>query len=123
MLIDYGLAEGVVEKLLEAGIGTIEKLGSMTPEQLEEIPGVGSIENLQNAVNGYYSQFEAVVESQPAEVEEGGRFRSFGGFAGPRSRAGGPNPGEEIAETGDPAGYLVRIRNSRGAVRAGKRTS
>ena len=41
VLIDYGLAEKVVEKLLEAGIGTIEKLGGMTPEQLEEIQGIG----------------------------------------------------------------------------------
>ena len=42
VLIDYGLAEKVVEKLLEAGIGTIEKLGGMTPEELEAIPGIGS---------------------------------------------------------------------------------
>ena len=39
-MIDYGLQEAVVEKLVDAGIGLIDKLGGMTPEQLEEIPGM-----------------------------------------------------------------------------------
>ena len=39
VLIDHGLTETLVEKLMEAGVGTVEKLGAMTPEQLEEIPG------------------------------------------------------------------------------------
>ena len=38
VLIDHGLAEDIVEKLIEAGVGTVEKLGSMTPEELEAIP-------------------------------------------------------------------------------------
>jgi len=68
VLIDYGLAEQVVEKLVEAGVGTIEKLGGMTPEQLEEIPDIGAeaVEGIQVAVNAYYSQFE----SQGAVAEE-----------------------------------------------------
>ena len=41
VLIDYGLPETLVEQLLDAGVGTIEKLGGMTPEQLEEIQGIG----------------------------------------------------------------------------------
>jgi N utilization substance protein A len=54
------LSEAVAEKLVESGVGTIERLGSMTPEQLEEIPGIDleSVEQLQAAVNAYYSQFE-----------------------------------------------------------------
>jgi len=69
VLIDYGLPESIVEKLLGAGIGTIEKLGGMTPEQLEEIPEVGpnSVEHIQVAVNAYYSQFE---EPQGSETPE-----------------------------------------------------
>ena len=61
VLIDYGLPEAVVEKLVGAGVGTIEKLGGMTPEQLEEIPEIGleAVEGIQVAVNAYYSQFEA----------------------------------------------------------------
>ncbi len=53
VLLDHGLAEGVVDKLAEAGILTVEKLGTMTPEQLEEIPGVepGMVENIQ-AIGG-----------------------------------------------------------------------
>src|SRR5947207_2796965 len=41
VLIEYGLAESVVDSLLTHGVGTIEKLGGMTPEQIEEIPGIG----------------------------------------------------------------------------------
>jgi N utilization substance protein A len=68
VLIDYGLAEKTVEKLLEASIGTIEKLGGMTPEQLEEIQGVGpkGVEKIFECVNAYYAQFE-----QPAEAAGG----------------------------------------------------
>jgi len=69
VLIDYGLAEKTVEKLLEAGIGTIEKLGGMTPEQLEEIQGIGpkGVEKIFECVNAYYAQFE-----QPVEAAGGG---------------------------------------------------
>jgi len=79
VLIDYGVGEKLVEKLVEAGVGTIEKLGGMTPEQLEEIPGVepDAVGSIQVAVNQYYSQFEeqpppeeAVAEAEPAPVEE-----------------------------------------------------
>jgi N utilization substance protein A len=73
VLIDYGLPEKVVERLLETGIGTIEKLGSMTPEELEAIQGIGSeaVEQIQESVNGYYSQFEdPAPEEAAAEAEE-----------------------------------------------------
>ena len=77
VLIDYGLAEKVVERLFETGIGTIEKLGSMTPEQLEEIQGIGPemVEQIQESVNAYYSQFEdpaaeAAAAAETAAVEE-----------------------------------------------------
>src|SRR3954470_4740961 len=36
VLLEYGLPELVVERLLDTGVGTIEKLGGMTPEQLQE---------------------------------------------------------------------------------------
>ncbi|MDQ6700593.1 MAG: transcription termination factor NusA, partial [Acidobacteriota bacterium] len=64
VLIDYGLGDQIAEKLLEAGIGTVENLGTMTPEQLEEIPGVDQamVENIQRAVNSYYGQYEEMGE-------------------------------------------------------------
>jgi N utilization substance protein A len=70
VLIDYGLTDKLLETLLETGVGTIEKLGGMTPEQLEEIPGIGPdmVEKIQEAVNAYYSQFEEQGEGE-AEPE------------------------------------------------------
>jgi transcription termination/antitermination protein NusA len=69
VLADYGLSEAVIEKLLEAGVPTIEKLGSMTPEQLEEIGGIGPkvVEQIQDAVNSYYAQFETAEQTTTPE--------------------------------------------------------
>ena len=73
VLLDHGLGEAVVEKLVEAGVGTVEKLGSMTPEQLEEIRDVDPevVQNIQLAVNSYYGQFEAALEAAPSQPAEG----------------------------------------------------
>jgi N utilization substance protein A len=67
-LIAYGLAEELGARLAEAGVGTIEKLGGMTPEQLQEIPGIDPemVENIRDSVTGYYNQFE---EAAPAEQD------------------------------------------------------
>ena len=74
VLIDYGLGEKLAEKLVESGIATVEKLGSMTPEELEEIQGIGPkmVETIQQVVNAYYGQFEAGGEPRQltGEVEE-----------------------------------------------------
>jgi N utilization substance protein A len=81
VLIDYGLGDKVAEKLVEAGISTVEKLGSMTPEQLEEIPGIGAelVGAIQLAVNNYYGQFEtgesgAGQPSAPAAIADQGEL-------------------------------------------------
>src|SRR5438552_10456 len=73
VLIDYGLGEKLAEKLVESGIGTVERLGSMTPEELEEIQGIGPkmVEKIQEAVNSYYSQFEAGAEAGEAGPSPG----------------------------------------------------
>jgi N utilization substance protein A len=70
VLVDYGLPEQVVEKLAQAGIGTVERLGEMTPEQLEEIQGVGPkmVEKIQETVEAYYSQFEEPASTPAAEA-------------------------------------------------------
>jgi N utilization substance protein A len=70
VLIDQGLTEKTVEKLLEAGVSTVEKLGAMTPEELEEIPGIGPkmVEKIQVAVNNYYGQYEEAMAGSPEAV-------------------------------------------------------
>jgi len=69
VLIDHGLGEEIAEKLIEAGVGTVEKLGSMTPEELELIPGIEPdiVEKILVAVNSYYAQFEQ--QSAPSSEE------------------------------------------------------
>ncbi len=68
-LFEFGLTDDLAAKLALAGIGTIEQLGSMTPEQLEEIPGVGAeVETIQTAVNNYYGQFEETPAEAPGET-------------------------------------------------------
>jgi transcription termination/antitermination protein NusA len=72
ILLEHGLTETIVQKLNEAGVGMVEKLGEMTPEQLEAIPGIGPkmVEKIQEAVLSYYGQFEGVVEGSPEPVAE-----------------------------------------------------
>ncbi len=67
VLMDHGLTEDVIQKLVAADVDTVEKLGYMTPEDLEALPGIEPqmVEAIQQAVNGYYSQFE---EQQLAEA-------------------------------------------------------
>jgi len=59
------LGEAILEKLIAAGITTVEELADMTPEQLEEVPGIGekTVEKISVAVREY---FEA-VERTPGE--------------------------------------------------------
>jgi N utilization substance protein A len=73
------LGEALIGKLNEAGISTVEALADMTPEQLEEVPGVGpkTVEKISIAVNNYFSTLEtspvaAVPEAGETAVVEGG---------------------------------------------------
>ena len=65
-----GIGERTIEKLAERGINTVERLGEMTPEQLQEIPGIGPkmVEKIRLAVNNYYMQFDETPEAAPAEA-------------------------------------------------------
>jgi N utilization substance protein A len=60
VLLDYGMTEAIVEKLVGASIGTVEKLGSMTPEDLEAIPGIDEeiVGQIQTTVVAYYGQYD-----------------------------------------------------------------
>ena len=67
-----GLGEGLIEKLIEAGVTTVEALADMTPEQLEAINGIGpkTVEKISIAVNNYFSSLEAgeLAAEETAEV-------------------------------------------------------
>jgi N utilization substance protein A len=54
------LGESIIQKLVTAGITTVEALADMTPEQLEEIPGIGekTLEKISTAVRHYFGQYE-----------------------------------------------------------------
>ena len=61
------LGESIIQKLVAAGITTVESLADMTPEQLEEIPGIGekTLEKISTAVRHYFGQYEE-GEERPA---------------------------------------------------------
>ena len=66
------LGDGIIQKLVAAGITTVETLADMTPEQLEEIPGIGekTLERISVAVRHYFGHFEEGEEgSESAEGE------------------------------------------------------
>ncbi len=64
------LGEATIQKLVAAGITTVESLADMTPEQLEEIPGIGekTVERISVAVRHYFGHFE---EGEDAPAEQG----------------------------------------------------
>jgi N utilization substance protein A len=66
------LGESVLQKLVAAGITTVEALADMTPEQLEEIPGIGekTLEKISIAVRHYFGQFETGEEGHVPEGSE-----------------------------------------------------
>ncbi len=67
------LGEVIIQKLVAAGITTVESLADMTPEQLEEVPGIGekTLEKISVAVRHYFGQYEE-GEERPATPAEGG---------------------------------------------------
>jgi N utilization substance protein A len=93
------LEAGIVEKLVAAGITTVEAVADMTPEQLEEVPGIGpkTVEKISIAVNAYFSSLEA--GEAPAEgtdtVAEGAELAAEGSEA---VAAELPEAGEELGQ-------------------------
>ncbi len=64
------LGEQIIQKLVAAGITTVEGLADMTPEQLEEVPGIGekTLEKISTAVRHYFGQYEGgEAEASAAE--------------------------------------------------------
>ncbi|MBK5290301.1 MAG: transcription termination/antitermination protein NusA [Acidobacteriia bacterium] len=99
VLLEHGLGDEMLEKLLAAEITTVEKLGSMTPEELEQLPGIGPemVEKIQSSVIGYYNQFEIEMAAlggeaqvEPPIVVEAGLVVEAGSVADPRENLEAP---------------------------------
>ncbi len=104
------LSEKLREKLAQHDIPTIERLSAMTPEQLQEIPGIGPkmVEKIRTAVQNYWEGTEtggegAVVEGGEAEAAELDEALLTAEAAGPGAEAEAPElagrpEGEFVAE-------------------------
>jgi len=101
-LIDHGLAEATVDALVAGGIGTIEKLGSMTPEQLEQLEGIDedAVNRIQQAINSFYGQeySEEAPAEAPAETMEAAPSDTI---VEPAEATPVADEGETAAETGE----------------------
>ncbi len=66
------LGEAVIEKLVAAGINNVEALADMTPEQLEEVPGIGpkTVDKIFIAVNAFFSALDAAAAGEEAAAGE-----------------------------------------------------
>jgi N utilization substance protein A len=67
-----GVGPKTIEKMEAAGITNVEKLASMTPEQLMEIPGIGEkmVDKIYQAVNRFYESGGAEGAAVAAETAE-----------------------------------------------------
>ncbi len=76
-----GIGPKTIEKITAHGIGSIEQLADMTPEQLMEIDGIGEkmVEKIQLAVTAYFQNLEA---QQAAETEAAAAAAEQGAAAG-----------------------------------------
>ncbi|MGH9416455.1 MAG: transcription termination factor NusA [Terriglobales bacterium] len=67
-----GLSERIIAALAGAGISSVEQLGGQTPEQLQEIPGIGpkAVAKIFVAVNEYFGALEAEQASAAGTAAE-----------------------------------------------------
>ena len=93
------LGETILEKLIAAGITTVEELADMTPEQLEEIPGIGekTLEKISVAVRHYFGQYEDGEERPALAVTEVAASEPDSGTAESEHLTGGAG-GETVGE-------------------------
>ena len=98
-LIEHGLAESTVDALVKGDIGTVEKLGGMTPEQLEAIEGIDeeSVGRIQQAINSFYGQEYYAPEADAALAAPLPESHA------PEEPAAEPAVIDAAAESGDPA--------------------
>jgi len=74
VLIDYGLGEEVVERLIESGVALVDKLGAMTPEQIAALPGIDAegVAAIHQSIHAYYGEFETPPAGGEAPTGDSG---------------------------------------------------
>ena len=74
VLLTHGMPEPILNMLVEGGVGTVEQLGAMTPEDLGLLPGIEPdfIPLIQTSVLSYYGQYEEAVLPGSEYAEEDG---------------------------------------------------
>jgi len=112
------LGETILEKLIAAGITTVEELADMTPEQLEEIPGIGekTLEKISVAVRHYFGQYEEGEErpvvAVAVEPTHGDETAVNGAPIGAAEESSGQKTPEEIlAADAKAVGEVEEIRD------------
>jgi N utilization substance protein A len=97
------LGEALITKMHEAGITTVEALADMTPEQLEELPGVGpkTVEKISIAVNNYFLTLDGQPTAEvPSDTEAASGETAASEIAtGEVADAAEGEPAVEAAET------------------------
>src|SRR3954449_7283974 len=94
------LGDTTIQKLVAAGITTVESLADMTPEQLEEIPGIGekTVERISVAVRHYFGHFEEGEEGAPEGTEPAAAETAAGEEPGGEAEVETPEAAEGTAE-------------------------
>ena len=109
------LGEAIIQKLVAAGITTVEALADMTPEQLEEIPGIGekTLERISVAVRHYFGHFEegeevpAAAEGESAQATEEAAAEAGEDTSVSAERAVREKPGDAEIPNADAAAELA----------------
>jgi N utilization substance protein A len=108
------LGDSILEKLIAAGVTTVEALADMTPEQLEEIPGIGekTLEKISVAVRHYFGQYEegevrpVVAAHEPAETAEEAALE------GSETESEEKTPEEILAADASAVGAVAEAKNT-----------
>jgi transcription termination/antitermination protein NusA len=107
------LGESVLEKLITAGITTVEELADMTPEQLEEIPGIGekTLEKISVAVRHYFGQYEEGEERPVVAEKPVPEMAEQAALDGSEETSGDKTPEEILAEEAGESGEVAEVRD------------
>ncbi len=115
------LGDGVMEKLIAAGITTVEQLADMTEEELGEVPGIGerSVERIATAVRHYFGHYNEgevrptdapIPERLLAEGEEAVAAAAASDEAGDEVHSMTRTPEAILAEQAAEAGGVTEVR-------------